>query len=403
MRQHVLLALAGASALAFGAPVFAAEAPSHSGQLLLEARTRYELYDPDGADAEALTTRVRLGWRQPVSKTLTGLIELEAIGAIDDAYADGVHPHPGKAVIQDPETIELNRAVVEWRPNAKVGLDVGRQRIILGNARFIGNSGWRQNEQTFDAIKLVARPTKAITVTYAYVDRVRRPLGHKSTQGVWRGDVHLFQAEGDLGPIGKVSAYAFVMDFDNAAAQSNKTYGVRLTGAQVLKPGLSGTWELEHANQKDYGANPQHYSVDYDLASAGLKTARSTVSLNLERLEGDGVHAFQTPLASLHGFQGLSDVIGATPAKGVRDVFVRGARIFDTKAFGAKQPLKLTGEAHHFDTTVGSQNLGREVDATVSTPVAKGWTVELGVARFEAQSKTYPDATRAWASLEFRL
>jgi len=403
MRQHVLLALAGASALAFGAPAIAADAPSNSGQLLLEARTRYELYDPDGADAEAITTRLRLGWRQPIGKTLTGLIEMEAIGAIDDAYADGVHAHPGKAIIQDPETVELNRAVVEWRPNAKVGVDVGRQRIILGNARFIGNSGWRQNEQTFDAIKLTAKPTKAVTVTYAYIDRVRRPLGHKSTQGVWRGDVHLVQAEGDLGAIGKATAYAFLMDFDNAASQSNKTFGVRLAGAHALKPGLSGTWELEHANQKDYGANPQRYSVDYDLASAGLKTAKSTVSLNLERLEGDGVHAFQTPLASLHGLQGLSDVIGATPAKGVRDVFLRGARTFDTKAFGAKQPLKLTGEAHDFDTTVGGQNLGREVDATVSTPVAKGWTIELGVARFETQSKTYPDATRAWASLDFKL
>jgi hypothetical protein len=398
MRQHVLLALAGASALAFGAPAIAAEAPSNSGQLLLEARTRYELYDPDGADAEAITARLRLGWRQPISKTLTGLIEMEAIGAIDDAYADGVHAHPGKAIIQDPETVELNRAVVEWRPNARLGVDVGRQRIILGNARFIGNSGWRQNEQTFDAIKLTAKPAKAVTVTYAYIDRVRRPLGHKSTQGVWRGDVHLIQAEGDLGPIGKATAYAFLMDFDNAATQSNKTFGVRLAGAHALKSGLSGTWELEHANQKDYGANPQRYSVDYDLASAGLKTARSTVSLNLERLEGDGVHAFQTPLASLHGFQGLSDVIGATPAKGVRDVFLRGAT-----TVGTKQPLKLGGEAHDFDTTVGGQNLGREIDATVSTPLAKGWTFELGVARFETQSKTYPDATRAWASLDFKL
>jgi len=129
-----------------------------------------------------------------------------------------------------------------------------------------------------------------------------------------------------------------------------------------------------------------------------VKTARSTLSLNLERLEGDGVHAFQTPLASLHGFQGLADVIGATPAKGVRDVFLRG-----TTTFGGKRPSKLTGEVHDFDTTVGGQNLGREVDAVVSTPVAKGWTLELGVARFDAQSRTYPDATRAWASLDFKL
>lgn len=351
MRQYLLLALAGASALAFGAPAVAAEAPSNAGQLLLEARTRYEFYDPDGVDAEALTTRLRLGWRQPISETLSGLIEMEAVGALVDDYADGVHAKPGRAVIQDPETVELNRAVLEWRPSARLGVDVGRQRIVFGNARFVGNSGWRQNEQTFDAIKLTAKPTKTVTLTYAYADRVRRPLGHKSTQGVWRGDAHMVQAEGDLGAIGKASAYAILLDFDNAAAQSSQTFGVRLAGARVLRPGLSGTWELEHARQKDWGNNPQRFSLDYDLASVGAKTAKSTVSLNLERLEGDGVHAFQTPLGSLHGFQGWSDVIGATPAKGVRDVFLRGAHTFDFKTSAGKQSLKLSGEAHDFDTT----------------------------------------------------
>lgn len=398
MRQHVLLALAGVSALAFAASARAAEAPTPTGQLLLEARTRYELYDPDGPDAEAVTTRLRLGWRQPLAKTLTALIEMEAVGALVDDYADGVHAKPGKATITDPETVELNRAALEWRPTAAVGVDVGRQRIVFGNARFVGNSGWRQNEQTFDAVKLTAKPAKTVTLTYAYADRVRRPLGHKSSQGVWRGDVHMLQAEADLGAVGKASAYAFLLDFNNAPTQSSKTFGARLAGARVLRSGLSGTWELEHAHQVDWKNNPRDFSLDYDAASLGLKTARSAISANLERLQGDGVSAFQTPLASLHGFQGLSDVIGATPAKGVRDAFLRG-----TTTVGVKQPLKLTGEAHDFDTTVGSQNLGREVGAVVSTPIAKGWTFELGVARFETQSRTYPDATRAWASLDFKL
>lgn len=398
MRQHVLLALAGVSALALATSAHAAEAAGHTDQLLLEARTRYELYDPDGPDAEALTTRLRLGWRQPLSRSLTALIEMEAEGALVDNYADGVHAKPGKATITDPEGVELNRAALEWRPTAALGVDVGRQRIILGNARFVGNSGWRQNEQTFDAVKLTAKPAKTVTLTYAYADRVRRPLGHKSSQGVWRGDVHMLQAEADLGAIGKGTAYAFLLDFDNAPTQSSKTFGARLAGAHALRPGLYGTWELEHAHQVDWRNNPRDFSLDYDVASLSLKTARSAISATLERLQGDGVNAFQTPLASLHGFQGLSDVIGATPAKGVRDVFLRG-----TTTVGSKQPLKLTGEAHDFDTTVGSQNLGHEIDAVVSTPVAKGWTFELGVARFETQSPTYPDATRAWASLDFKL
>ena len=33
-------------------------------------------------------------------------------------------------------------------------LKVGRQRIILDNARFVGNVGFRQLEQTFDAARI---------------------------------------------------------------------------------------------------------------------------------------------------------------------------------------------------------------------------------------------------------
>ncbi|MET3665512.1 hypothetical protein [Caulobacter sp. 1776] len=397
MRHLHLLAAASLGALVLGAPIVAQAAPI-PGKLLLEARLRYESYDPDGPDAQAATGRLRLGWRAPLSRTFSGLVELEAVGAFNDGYADGVRAAPGKAVIPDPKTVELNRAAMEWRPSDRFGLDIGRQRLVMGNARFVGNSGWRQNEQTFDAVKLVAKPARTVTLTYAYADRVRRPLGRKSAQGVWRGDVHIAHAEGDLGAAGKASAYAVLVDLDNAAAQSSRTMGARWSGSRVLKPGLSGTWELEYARQKDYGANPQTFALDYGMASAGLKTARSSLSVNLERLEGDGVHAFQTPLASLHGFQGWSDVIGATPAKGVRDVFLRGAT-----SLGVKRPVKLTGEAHSFDTSLGHQALGRELDAAVSAPLTKGWTMELGVARFETKGPTYPDATRAWASLEFKL
>jgi len=189
---------------------------------------------------------------------------LQAVGALVDDYADGVHARPGKATIPDPETVELNRAALEWRPGSHLGVDVGRQRIVLGNARFVGNSGWRQNEQTFDALKVTVKPAKTVALTYAYAARVRRPAGRKSTQGVWRGDAHLIQAEADLGAIGKGTAYAFLLDFDNAATQSSKTIGARLAGAHVLRAGLSGTWELEHAHQADWGGNPQSFSLSYD-------------------------------------------------------------------------------------------------------------------------------------------
>ena len=396
MRNHSLTVLAGIGAAAVAAPALAGEAST--GTLILDARARLEHFDTTSADATAGSVRVRLGWKQPLAKGLTGLVELEAVGAPIDDYADGVHPSPGRAVIPDPEILELNRASLTWEPSRRLGAEVGRQRIILGNSRYVGNIGWRENEQTFDGVRFWAKPNPGVTVTYAYVSRVNRPLGTKSPQGVWRGDVHLAQIETDLGAIGKASVFALLTDFDNAASQSTQTLGARLAGARAIRPGLSATWELEHARQGDHGANPQRVSVNYDQASIGLKTAQTQAALVVERLEGDGVHAFQTPLGSLHGFQGRSDVIGATPGVGVRDVFLRGAHSFRTKV-----PVKLSGELHQFNTTVGDDRLGREVDIVIAAPVAKGWSLEAGLARFDSAARLYPDATRAWLSLEFKL
>lgn len=396
MRNHSLAILAGFGVTALAGPVAAGEAMT--GKLLLDVRSRLEKFDTSGSDATAGSIRMRLGWQQPLAKGLTALIELEAVGAPIDDYADGVHPLPSRATIPDPEMHELNRASLAWAPSQRLGVEIGRQRIVIGNSRYIGNSGWRQNEQTFDAIKVSARPSKAVTFTYAYMSRVNRPLGRKSPQGVWRGDVHFAQAETSLGAIGRASAFGLLTDFDNAAPQSTRTVGVRLAGTRVIRPGLSATWELEHGRQVDHAANLRNFSVNYDQASIGLKSAQSQAALVVERLEGDGVNAFQTPLGSLHGFQGLSDVIGVTPAAGVRDVFLRGEH-----GFKARIPVKLSGELHQFDTTLGGNRLGREVDVLIAAPVAKGWALEAGIARFESETRLYPDATRAWLSLGFKL
>ena len=41
---------------------------------------------------------------------------------------------------------------------------LGRQRIVLDDHRFVGNVGWRQNEQTFDAIRVVNKSVPHLTL-----------------------------------------------------------------------------------------------------------------------------------------------------------------------------------------------------------------------------------------------
>lgn len=380
--------------LAAFAPAAAfAETPSE-GRLLLDSRTRLESFDQGGLDATAFTTRLRMGWLTPTRMGVTGLIEAEAVAVLGGAYADGVTPDPTHAVIPDPEIMELNRAQLSWAMTTTADLTAGRQRIIFDNARFIGSSGWRQNEQTFDAAKFSLKPIPKATLTYAYAWRVNRSLGRDHPQGVWRGDLHLVNADVLL-PSARLTGYGYFLDLDNAKSQSSATVGLRLTGERPVN-GVKATWEAEYARQSDWGNAPSDFSLDYVAVSAGLKTQRSSASLVYEWLDGDGRRGFQTPLASLHGFQGWSDVIGATPATGVADAYLRGTTVFD-----AGKAVKLSGELHDFRTTDG-ERIGQEADLAVSAPLSKSVSVELGAALFEGSAAAYPDATRSWLTLEYR-
>ncbi|MEZ5303023.1 MAG: alginate export family protein [Verrucomicrobiales bacterium] len=59
-------------------------------------------------------------------------------------------------------------------------MTVGRQEIALGDQRFIGTVGWRQNEQTLDAARLRFQPHSDLWIDYAYVWRVNRIFGEQA-------------------------------------------------------------------------------------------------------------------------------------------------------------------------------------------------------------------------------
>ena len=397
MNRPSLTALALAAALVPGAALAGDALP---GDVILESRLRLETIDQEGKplDAEAVTLRTRLGWQSPELADFRLLLEMEAVAAPVDDYSDPVRPNPLRPTVADPEIVELNRAQVTWDGLPGAQITAGRQRLVFGNARYLGNSGWRQNEQTFDGVRRETKAFEPVSFTYAWAGRVNRPLGREHPDGVWHGDIHALIAETGT-PFGRLAGYGYLIDLDETPALSSQTFGLRLAGARQVRDGLSATWEAEFARQGDYADNPGDYTVDYQLLSAGLKAERWSVGTVFERLEGDGVHAFQTPLATSHGVQGWSDVIGATPAFGVNDLFLKGELLVSV---GLAKPLKLKAEAHDFRDSDGERRIGRELDLSASIPVGKRWTLEAKAARFEGDLAGFSDTTKGWLIVEYR-
>ena len=391
--------------LAAALPTLAQAAEPARGQILLDARLRYEAVSQDGLakDAQALTLRTRLGYETAAIHGFKLLAEAENVTALDERYNSQVNGKTTYPVVADPETTQLNRLQLSWSgpisAGGSGGATVGRQRLILDNARFVGNVGFRQTEQTFDAITLVYRPSPRLTLTYAYLDKVHRILGDGHAQGSWRSDSHIAQLAARTA-IGQVSASAYLLDFANAPAQSSATYDIRLTGSRPVSPDLSITYEAQYARQSDYANSPTDFTLDYLALGAGLKSKVSAVTLSVERLDGDGRRGFQTPLATLHAFQGWADVFLTTPANGVRDLALTAStNVTHSKA----HPVKLQAALHRFDTADGDAKLGDEMNLAISAPLTPKLSVELAAAAFNGDQPAFRDRTKLWLTLAYKL
>ena len=204
------------------------------GKFSLNARLRYEGVQQSALrDAEALTLRTRLGFATAPWHGLKALVEAEHIVAVEgDGYSQaGLNPAAAdRAVVADPETNEINQIFLAYTAQ-KTTVTLGRQRLVLDNARFIGDVGWRQNQQTFDALLIQSAVVPATTFTYAYLDQINRVFGPRHPQGKWQSDSHVINTSYTGCAAGTLTGYAYLIDFAKpAAANSCATYGGSFVG-----------------------------------------------------------------------------------------------------------------------------------------------------------------------------
>jgi hypothetical protein len=227
------------------------------GKPTLDMRARVEIADLDnkGADglnrSEAYTLRTRLGYGTKPWKGLMAYAEGENITAVAGGqYNDGTEPGSGKTVIADPTKTEVNQVFLNL--NRKDWLDthvtLGRQRIILDDSRFVGNVGWRQNEQTFDAVRgSTSLGVEDLNVSYAYMRYARRIFGDKdqgtTAQKDWRTNNHVVHVAYTGFDAVDVTGFAYIFEFNRAQANSSATVGFRLTGDSEITDDLKLIYE----------------------------------------------------------------------------------------------------------------------------------------------------------------
>jgi hypothetical protein len=382
---------------------------------IIEGVLRYEHVKQDdlNLDADALTMRLRAG-AEVTTNGLSLLAEAEGTLAIVDHYNDtipGNHGYLGAepySVVADPQNVELNRLQFSYKGKA-AKLTVGRQRIILDNARFVGNVGWRQNEQTFDAVRGEAKiGPVALDATYSISQRTI--FGVDSPNEHFDGNMYLINA--GVGAKGvKVKAFAYLLDWDLAGRQalSSQTYGMLATGDVPLTGKVKLSFLASYARQENYKGNPNDFRAHYFNAELGASAMGFGVKGGFEQLGADsnatcvtGNCAFQTPLATGHAFNGWADLFLTTPASGLRDYYGSLG-----KKFGNVGPVKGVNAAviyHKFESDIGSVDFGHEWDASLGFNVA-GYPVLFKYANFDGKAGSpyaNSDTEKFWVQVAFK-
>jgi len=374
------------------------------GRTWINLRLRAESVDQDPFmdDALATTLRTVFGYETASFHGFRAFLEIEDVAPIGtENYNSTTNGNVGRPVIADPDGTEVNQVYLSYEANEDLSASLGRREIIFGNHRFVGNVGWRQNHQSFDAALASYTGLPNTTITYAFVHGVNRPFGADNPLGQTRSRSQALDIRHQMEGFGELAAYAILLDLDKTGLKgaNTDTYGVRFSGKQTLNDDLDVLYAAEYADQSDSDGNPNRVDATYYLGELGVGFMGATLTLSQEQLgensKGGAGAGFSTPLATLHKFNGFADKFLGTPTAGLIDSYVTLS--------GKIAGVQCAAIYHQFDADTGSMDYGDEIDLVATYPITKSLTIGVKYATFSRNSSAPvgfqdTDKTMGWLS-----
>jgi hypothetical protein len=415
-KKNVQLALACAAILGASAARAAGLEPIVGAlgewKPIVDIRLRYEEVDqtPFVNNAEAGTVRARLGFETGKAWSTALLAEGEFVEEWQGDYNSTVNGKTTFPTVADPPTEEVNRVQLTNTSIDNTTITLGRQRINLDDQRFVGNVGWRMNEQTFDALRVVNKSVANFTIDATYFNQVNRVFGKDSVQGRYHGDSLLGNISYQT-KIGKLTGFGYFLKFDplnsTVAATRNQslndstaTYGLRFAGDRSFGA-IKLAYLASYAHQTDYGDNLLNFENDYYMGEVTATYRQFSGGVGIELLGGNGVKGFTTPLATLHKFQGWADKFLTTPANGIDDRYVNAG--WTKKGVGPFDTISAVASYHTYESERLAIDYGSEVNLSLQAKYQR-FTGMLKYADYSEGKPivaAYRDTTKFWAQIEF--
>ncbi|WP_168204303.1 alginate export family protein [Aliikangiella coralliicola] len=357
-------------------------------------RVRHEQVEQGNLSAHANTAKFRLHTKTRFNDNWRIEFELDHIEAYaEDHHSDGVLAN-GELVIADPEGTEINEAFLNANFD-DLQIRAGRQKITFADERFVGSVGFRQNDQTFDALSLKSDLLTASQLDYAYIFNVNRIFGDDATARLSPTDSR-FEALSGIRPAGlrgdhrveghlinfaikewdhlELNSYLYSVHNQTFSAFSNRSLGLRAEyRRKIARTRLFA--DIELAAQKQQESSVDDW-IGYSLFEFGARYRSLQLSLRQERLNEKDGQAFITPLATLHKFQGWADQFLITPSVGLSDQVIR--------LQWKQRPITVDVRYHRYRSIKNSMLIGNETNVDFVYKANRQHEVKLRYADFEA-------------------
>jgi hypothetical protein len=344
-----------------------------------------------------LTLRARLGFETGAYLKTTLLAEGELLWPLRNDYNSTTNGHTAFPVVNDPESYEVNRLQLANTALPNTTVIFGRQRVALDDERFISRVGWRQNEQTFDAVQVINKSIANLTLDATYLNQVNRVLGRESPLGRYHGDSYLANAALRTF-VGDLVGFGYWLRFEEAPRDSSRTLGVRFAGDRALRK-LKLAYLASYARQQEYAYNPLDFSNNFYTAELTGTMSGFSLGAGVEVLEGDGIKGFATPLATVHKFVGWADKFLTTPPNGLsRRYASAGITSNRMRPFDSMAGMLVY---HDFESSRLDIHYGHEIDAQVQGKWHH-FTGMVKYAKYEADALA-TDTTKVWLQVEYAL
>ncbi|VGO22742.1 alginate export family protein [Pontiella sulfatireligans] len=332
-----------------------------NGTLKAELLLGYEYSDLDdnGRDAaNAFLSRTRISYLTGDYRGFSAFVQAQYVGPLNDTFSPKNNKYD---TVADPEEFRFHQAYLAY-----TGYDsharIGAQEIILDNARFIGNVGWRLNAQSFNAGSIANESVENLKLYYAYADSINQINGETNDDRQY----HMFNGEYRLTENNQVSAFAYLQrnDEDGSGPDQLDTFGARNWG------------QSDNLNYDFMVALQRHAFYGHAFGEAVLD--RVNIGGGIEYISGgdDSNDRFQTLNGTAHKFNGWADQFlgtGGGLEAGLIDAYGQVSATVLEK-------LNLLGVYHYFHTAHKTDSgfdgdYGQEFDLQAKYSVCKNFDV----------------------------